>query len=80
MGDTGAAGPAGPKGDKGDKGDTGTVDTSNFYDKSTSDGRYLRSTVTVVATSGTMNPGASDNTTATCPAGYQATGRRRRHQ
>jgi hypothetical protein len=33
--------PQGPKGDKGDKGDTGTVDTSNFYEKSQSDARYL---------------------------------------
>ena len=35
-------GSKGDKGDKGDKGETGTVDTSNFYDKSQSDGRYLR--------------------------------------
>jgi Collagen triple helix repeat (20 copies) len=56
KGDAGAAGPQGPagpngaKGDtglrgptglKGNKGDTGTVDTSNFYDKSESDGRFL---------------------------------------
>jgi collagen triple helix repeat protein len=47
KGDTGAQGPAGPKGDTGaqgpagPKGDTGTVDTSNFYDKQTSDGRFL---------------------------------------
>jgi hypothetical protein len=47
KGDAGAAGPQGPagadgaRGDKGNKGDTGTVDTSNFYDKSESDGRFL---------------------------------------
>jgi hypothetical protein len=34
-------GAEGPKGDKGEKGDTGTVDTSNFYDKAASDGRFL---------------------------------------
>ena len=44
------AGPQGPKGEKGDigpmgpKGDTGTVDTSNFYDKSASDARFLGKT------------------------------------
>ncbi len=39
--------PQGPKGDKGDtgaKGETGTVDTSNVYDKSQSDARYLEKT------------------------------------
>jgi hypothetical protein len=47
RGDTGPEGPSGPKGDTGPqgpagpKGDTGTVDTSNFYDKATSDGRFL---------------------------------------
>jgi len=35
KGDTGPEGPAGPKGD------TGMVDSSNFYDKATSDGRFL---------------------------------------
>jgi hypothetical protein len=34
-------GAQGPKGDTGAKGDTGTVDTSNFYDKAASDGRFL---------------------------------------
>lgn len=33
--------PAGEKGDPGPKGDTGTVDTSAFYDKATSDARFL---------------------------------------
>lgn len=51
KGDTGPAGAQGPKGDtgatgpqgaQGPKGDTGTVDTSNFYDKQTSDSRFLR--------------------------------------
>jgi hypothetical protein len=43
-------GPQGLKGDtgiqglKGDKGDTGTVDTSNFYSKTQSDGRYAQTT------------------------------------
>lgn len=43
TGATGPAGPQGPKGEtgeKGEKGDTGTVDTTNFYDKGASDGRY----------------------------------------
>lgn len=47
AGVTGATGPAGPKGDvgpqgdTGPKGDTGTVDTSQFYDKTTSDARFV---------------------------------------
>jgi hypothetical protein len=41
KGDAGAAGPSGPTGPNGAKGDTGTVDTSNVYDKSESDGRFL---------------------------------------
>jgi hypothetical protein len=40
--------PQGPKGDKGDKGDTGTVDTSNFFTKGESDGRYLAAAGTAV--------------------------------
>jgi hypothetical protein len=34
-------GPAGPAGAQGAKGATGSVDSSNFYDKSASDGRFL---------------------------------------
>lgn len=34
---------------KGDKGDTGTVDTSNFYDKTASDARFLRTLATNTA-------------------------------
>ena len=34
-------GPRGPQGPTGPTGATGTVDTSNFYDKATSDGRFL---------------------------------------
>jgi hypothetical protein len=44
KGDTGARGPQGPQGaqgPQGDRGPTGTVDTSDFYDKTTSDGRFL---------------------------------------
>jgi hypothetical protein len=37
----GPKGDQGLKGDPGAKGDTGTVDTSNFFNKSESDGRYL---------------------------------------
>lgn len=47
IGPEGAEGPQGiqgvegPEGPEGPKGDTGTVDTSNFYDKAASDGRFL---------------------------------------
>lgn len=41
AGATGPGGPQGPIGPQGLKGDTGTVDTSNFFTKSESDGRYL---------------------------------------
>jgi hypothetical protein len=44
KGDPGPRGEAGPQGPQGPKGDTGTVDTSNFYDKATSDSRFLRAT------------------------------------
>lgn len=75
VGAPGAAGLTGPQGPKGDKGDTGTVDTSNFYDKSAADGRYLRGTITVVET---VAAGLAANSFAddviNCPAGYQATG------
>jgi hypothetical protein len=59
--------PAGPQGPP------GTVDTSNFYTKSQSDARYLRSTVVVVKTIAASV--ASENFTAgtvECPSGYQA--------
>jgi len=45
AGVAGPAGPPGPQGEKGlqgEKGDAGTVDTSAFYDKSASDGRFQR--------------------------------------
>jgi hypothetical protein len=45
AGPQGPAGPSGPQGERGlqgEKGDTGTVDTSAFYDKSASDGRFQR--------------------------------------
>jgi hypothetical protein len=35
------AGPQGPKGDRGEPGPPGTVDTSQFFTKAESDGRYL---------------------------------------
>lgn len=47
KGDTGATGSpgltgaTGPKGDTGAKGDTGTPDTSQFYDKASSDARFV---------------------------------------
>jgi len=45
RGPAGPAGPQGPKGDagpQGERGATGTVDTSRFYDRATSDARFLR--------------------------------------
>lgn len=59
----GATGPQGPKGDtgapglpgaKGDTGATGTVDTSNFFNKTESDGRYARGPNTQIAISQTI--------------------------
>lgn len=41
AGATGASGARGPAGPPGPKGDTGTPDTSNFYDKTASDSRFL---------------------------------------
>jgi hypothetical protein len=38
---TGGVFPAGPRGPQGERGATGSVDTSNFYDKATSDDRFL---------------------------------------
>ena len=37
----GAKGDPGEQGEQGEQGETGTVDTSNFYDKAASDGRFL---------------------------------------
>jgi hypothetical protein len=41
QGAQGLQGPQGAQGTQGQKGDTGTVDTSNFYTKGESDGRFL---------------------------------------
>jgi hypothetical protein len=41
QGSAGAPGAQGPAGPPGPKGDTGTPDTSNFYDKTASDSRFL---------------------------------------
>lgn len=41
QGDVGPRGPTGDTGVRGPTGATGTVDTSNFYDKDASDGRFL---------------------------------------
>ncbi len=41
RGSVGAPGAQGPAGPPGPKGDTGTPDTSNFYDKTASDSRFL---------------------------------------
>jgi hypothetical protein len=46
TGATGAPGAQGPAGPPGPKGDTGTPDTSNFYDKTASDSRFLGITAT----------------------------------
>jgi hypothetical protein len=51
-------GPQGIQGQKGDKGDTGTVDTSNFYTKGESDGRFVAK-----ETSGVVNVPTSGTTT-----------------
>lgn len=78
TGPKGLQGPQGVKGetgDKGDKGDTGTVDTSNFYTKGQSDGRYLQSTVTVVKTiANPVDAGSYAGAFVECPSGYQAIG------
>jgi hypothetical protein len=72
AGPQGATGPTGPQGPKGD---TGTVDTSNIYTKSQSDGRYLRGTVVVVKTiAASVSADSFEFTTVDCPAGYQAIG------
>ena len=63
----GAPGPAGPIGP------TGVVDTSQFYTKAQADARFLRGTVTVVA-SGTVTSGSFGSATATCPVGSQVVG------
>ncbi|MET0207338.1 MAG: hypothetical protein ABW228_09195 [Thermoleophilaceae bacterium] len=44
KGDAGPQGQRGPQGPQGPKGDTGNVDTSNFYDRATSDARFLGAT------------------------------------
>lgn len=44
AGAPGPVGPQGPQGPQGPKGDTGTVDTSNFYTKADSDGRFEQRT------------------------------------
>jgi Collagen triple helix repeat (20 copies) len=46
QGQRGPQGEPGPQGPPGPKGETGTVDTSNFYDKATSDARFLGATAT----------------------------------
>lgn len=65
--------PRGPIGPRGPAGPPGVVDTSQFYSKTQADARYLRGTLTVVAT-GTINGSGFGSATATCPTGYQAIG------
>jgi hypothetical protein len=60
SGASGASGATGPQGPQGPKGDTGTVDTSSFYTKGQSDGRFLQ-----------VNPAARQDPPAT-PAGAAA--------
>jgi hypothetical protein len=63
----------GPKGATGPAGPAGTVDTSQFYTKALSDGRYLGGAlVTVVAAAPPITVGTFGGATATCPTGYQA--------
>lgn len=64
--------PAGARGATGPAGPAGTVDTSTFYSKTLSDARYLRGTVTVVASSGLVPIASTGFATATCPTGQQA--------
>ena len=45
---TGLQGPIGPQGPTGPQGATGSVDTTNFYTKSQSDGRFLGVNATAV--------------------------------
>jgi hypothetical protein len=61
KGETGAAGPKGEAGAPGVQGDPGTVDTSQYYDKATSDTRFLGATAT--ATDATKFGGVA-------PSGY----------
>ena len=63
KGDTGPAGPPGPQGPKGDtgatgpQGPTGTVDTSNFYTKTESDGRFIQGRGTTLSNRIVLQPG-----------------------
>jgi hypothetical protein len=67
AGPRGAAGPAGPQGP------AGTLDTTLFYTKAQTDGRYLHSAlVTVVASNASVSAGNFGSATASCPGGYQA--------
>ena len=65
-----------PRGDRGPAGPPGSVDTSQFAAKGQTDTRYLRGTITVVASGRISNSdvvaGVWGQVTATCPAGYQA--------
>ena len=66
-GPEGAIGPAGPAGP------AAVVDMTQFSTKAVSDGRYLRGALVTVVASITIPAGNTAGTTATCPAGYQAT-------
>lgn len=71
----GPAGPAGVAGTAGPAGPAGPApDTTLIYKKTESDARYLRGTVTVVASSGNIPSASFGAATATCPAGHQVIG------
>lgn len=74
----GPAGPPGPAGSIGPAGPAGPAgvapDTTQFYKKAESDGRFLHGTVTVVAASGAIANNTIGVATATCPAGHQVLG------
>lgn len=62
AGAPGAQGPAGaqgPQGPQGPKGETGSVDTSNFYDRAASDGRFAQLGPSGPQTTGPTAPGSA---------------------
>jgi hypothetical protein len=56
QGRPGVAGTTGPGGPRGPKGATGSLDTSSFYTKAQSDGRFERTTETVYGRARSTNP------------------------
>jgi hypothetical protein len=73
TGAKGATGARGLQGAKGDKGDTGTVDTSQFYDKTASDSRFVGRSAGLaqLPSGGVKSPAFGDD--ATIPNGGSCT-------